>query len=131
MFGFSTSFLGMLAPGMLNMTTVKIRIERGKFNAMKFAFGVSTIVLVQAYVAVFFIKYLKENPDFIQILQEIASVIFVLLSLYFYREFKKEAKMWKEIFRGYDPEQKPTPDHCGDRFPGDTRKLICTPGRSC
>ena len=91
-FGFTTSFLGMLAPGMLNTTTVKIRIERGKTNAMKFASGVSVIVLVQAYTAVFFIKFLKENPDIIQSIQKIALVIFVLLSIYFYREFKKENK---------------------------------------
>lgn len=89
MFGFSTSFLGMLVPGMLNMTTVKIRLERGKLNAVKFALGVSTIVLVQSYVAVFFTAYLKENPDFIQILQKVAVVIFTILSIYFYREFKK------------------------------------------
>ncbi len=87
----------MLAPSMLNITSVKISIERGKINATKFALGVSIIVLVQAYVAVYFTKYLKENPDFIQILQKIALVIFVLLSMYFYREFKKENKNTSEF----------------------------------
>ena len=77
---------------MLNMTSVKIRLERGKFNAVKFALGVSTIVLVQAYAAVFFTNFLKENPDFIQVLQKIAVVIFALLSMHFYREFRKEKK---------------------------------------
>jgi threonine/homoserine/homoserine lactone efflux protein len=87
----------MLAPGMLNMTSVKIRLERGKFNAVKFALGVSTIVLVQAYAAVFFTNFLKENPDFIQVLQKIAIVIFSLLSLHFYREFRKEKKTRTEF----------------------------------
>ena len=96
-FGLTTSFLGMLAPSMLNMTSVKISIERGKINAVKFAFGVSTIVLIQAYTAIYFTKYLKENPDFIQTLQKIALVIFVLLSMYFYREFKKENKNTSEF----------------------------------
>jgi threonine/homoserine/homoserine lactone efflux protein len=92
MFGFSTSFLGMIFPSMLNMTSVKISIERGKFNAIKFAMGVSTIVLLQAYGAVFFTKYLNENPDFIITLQKIAVVIFAFLSIYFYRENRKVNK---------------------------------------
>ena len=96
-FGFTTSFVGMLTPGMLNMTSVKIRLERGKVNAMKFASGVSIIVLVQAYAAVFFIKFLKENPDFIQSIQKIALVVFSLLSIYFYMEFKKDRKTKSEF----------------------------------
>lgn len=80
-------------PSMLNMTTVKITFERGKMNAIKFAFGVSIVVLLQAYAAVFFTKYLKDNPDFILILQKFAFVIFALLSIYFYREFKKVSKI--------------------------------------
>ena len=79
------------------MTTVKIRIERGKLNAIKFALGVSTIVFFQAYVAVFFTKFLKENPDFIITLQKVALVIFAVLSFYFYKEFKKENKNTSEF----------------------------------
>jgi len=98
-FGFSTSFLGMVFPSMLNMTTVKISIERGKLNAIKFALGVSTITLLQAYVAIFFTKFLKENPEFILTLQKIALVIFAMLSFYFYKEFKKENKNTSEFKR--------------------------------
>lgn len=96
-FGFSTSFLGMVFPSMLNMTTVKISIERGKINAIKFALGVSTIVFLQAYAAIFFIKFLKENPLFILTLQKVALVIFAMLSFYFYKEFKKENKTTSEF----------------------------------
>ncbi len=77
---------------MLNMTSVKISIERGKYNAIKYALGVSTIVLLQAYGAVFFTKYLNENPDFILTLQKIAVLIFAALSIYFYRENRKVKK---------------------------------------
>ena len=96
-FGFSTSFLGMVFPSMLNMTTVKISIERGKLNAIKFALGVSTITLLQAYVAIFFTKFSKENPEFIITLQKVALVIFAMLSYYFYKEFKKENKNISEF----------------------------------
>lgn len=77
---------------MLNMTSVKISVERGKYNAIKFALGVSTIVLLQAYGAVLFTKYLNNNPDFIVTLQKIAVVIFAFLSVYFYRENRKVNK---------------------------------------
>ena len=46
--------------------------------------------MAQAYIAVFFTNYLKENPEFIQILQKIALIIFTFLSVHFYREFRKE-----------------------------------------
>ena len=95
--GFSTSFLGMIFPSFLNMTTVKISIERGKIKALKFALGVSTIVFFQAYIAIFFTKFLKENPEFIILLQKVALVIFILLSIYFFKEFKKENKNTSEF----------------------------------
>jgi len=88
--GFVTSFLGSLAPSMLNMTATKISLNKGKNEAIKFAVGVSFIVLIQAYVATLFTRYLRENPDFVNALQKIALVIFAVLSFYFYRKYKKE-----------------------------------------
>ena len=88
--GLFTSFIGSLAPSMLNMTATKISLHDGKNQAVKFAFGVSVIVLIQSYVATLFTRYLRGNPAFVQSLQKIAMVIFVLLSIYFYRQFKKE-----------------------------------------
>ena len=88
--GFITSFLGTLTPSMLNMTTAKISLDKSKFEAIKFAAGVSVIVLAQVYIAVLFTKFLRNNPDFVQWLQKIAVVIFALLSFYFYRQSKKD-----------------------------------------
>lgn len=88
--GFISSFLGTLAPSMLNMTAAKISLQKNKSDAVKFAIGVSMIVLLQAYVAILFTKFLRGNPDFVQSLQKIAMVIFALLSFYFYRQFKKD-----------------------------------------
>ncbi len=87
--GFLASFLGTITPSMLNMTAVKISLNKSKIEAIKFAIGVSVIVLVQAYVAILFTKYLRENPTFVQSLQKIAAIIFTILSFYFYRQFKK------------------------------------------
>lgn len=100
-FGLITSFLGSLAPSMLNMTAAKISLNKGKGNAIKFALGASLVVLVQAYVAIIFTRYLRENPTFVQSLQKIALFIFALLSIYFYREYKKGKIKSQKKEQGY------------------------------
>lgn len=87
--GFITSFLGTLTPSMLNMTTAKISLDKSKNEAVKFATGVSIVVLAQVYIAILFTEFLRSNPAFMQSLQEIAIVIFAVLSFYFYRQSKK------------------------------------------
>lgn len=88
--GFITSFLGTLTPSMLNMTTAKISLHKSKNEAVKFAAGVSIVVLAQVYIAILFTKFLRSNPAFMQSLQEIGIVIFAVLSFYFYRQSKKD-----------------------------------------
>ncbi|WP_456422638.1 LysE family transporter [Lutibacter sp.] len=88
--GFITSFLGTLTPSMLNMTAVKISINKSKSEAVKFAIGVSIVVLFQVYIAILFTKLLRENPYFLKSLQKISIVIFTLLSFYFYHQSKKD-----------------------------------------
>jgi len=88
--GFITSFLGTLTPSMLNMTTAKISLNKSKIEAIKFAIGASIVVLLQAYVAILLTKYLRNNPTFVQSLQGMAMVIFVILSVYFYKLSKKD-----------------------------------------
>lgn len=100
--GLITSFLGSLAPSMLNMTAAKISINKGKNNAINFALGASLIVFAQAYVAVLFTKYLRENPTFVQSLQKIALLIFAFLSYYFYQQFKKDKSPTKEVKQKYE-----------------------------
>lgn len=95
--GFISSFLGTLTPSMLNMTAVKISLQKSKIEAVKFAVGVSVIVLIQAYVAILFTKYLRENPTFVNSLQKMAAVIFIILSFYFYKQSKKEKSPQKEV----------------------------------
>ena len=66
MLGFMTSFLGTLTPSMLNMTAAKISLNKSKTDAIKFAIGVSIVVLLQVYVAILFTKFLRGNPGFVQ-----------------------------------------------------------------
>ncbi len=100
-FGFSTSFLGMVVPSMLNLTSVKINLERGRANAIRFAFGVGTIVLLQAYAAAFLIQHSKENPEILNFIQTMATFIFVMLSIYFFYAYRNDKKRVEEFKEGY------------------------------
>jgi len=90
--GFATSFLGTIPPSMLNMTTAKITLERTKKEGIKFALGVSFVVLIQAYIAVLFAKYINNNENFSYYLKIVGLLIFALLSIYFFRQATKERK---------------------------------------
>lgn len=87
--GFFTSFVGSLTPSMLNMTALKISLERNKKEAFWFSIGVSVVVLLQAYIAVFLMKYILDNPKVIVFIEKIAVVIFIVLSIYFYTKSKE------------------------------------------
>ena len=100
--GIITSFVGSLVPSMLNMTAAKISINNGKNKAVRFALGVSSIVFIQAYVAILFTKYLRGHPNFVQSLQMIALVIFIFLSYYFYKQYKKDSVPSKEVNKRFE-----------------------------
>jgi threonine/homoserine/homoserine lactone efflux protein len=74
---------------MLNMTALKISLEKGNKATNKYAFGVSLIVIPQVIIAVFLTKYIAKNPSVLETLEKVGIVIFIFLSYYFYRESKK------------------------------------------
>jgi threonine/homoserine/homoserine lactone efflux protein len=88
-FGFFFSFVGSITPSMLNMTALKISLEKGKEAANKYALGVSLVVLPQVIIAVFLTKYIAENPSILETLEKFGIGIFIFLSYYFYKESKK------------------------------------------
>lgn len=48
-----------------------------------FSTGVCITVFIQTYLAVIFARFLSTRPDVIEILQKVAFVLFVLISIYF------------------------------------------------
>ena len=90
--GFITSFLGSIFPSMLSMTVVKISIQESQKKAFNFALGVSSIVIFQAYIAVGFSKILLENPFYLQTIQQIGTIIFAGLSIFFFWQASKAKK---------------------------------------
>ncbi len=91
-FGFFFSFAGSITPSMLNMTALKIRIEKGKSAVNRYAFGVSLIVIPQVYIAILLTKYIAQNPKILETLEKVGILIFILLSYYFFIESKKSKK---------------------------------------
>lgn len=92
LFGFIFSFVGSISPSMLNMTALKISLEKSKREVKRYALGVSLIVIPQVYIAVILTKYIAENPKILESLEKAGIIIFILLSYYFYKESKKSKK---------------------------------------
>lgn len=90
--GFITSYLGMITPSMLNITAIKISIEKNKKTAIYFSIGVAFIVLFQAYFALFFLKVIYANPTILETIEIAASVVFSILSVFFFWKAVQEQK---------------------------------------
>lgn len=82
--GFTASFVGVIPPGLLNMSAAKISMKEGRKRALLFSVGVSVTVIVQTYIALVLARYLDKNPDVIDVLQKVALGIFICLTIYFF-----------------------------------------------
>ncbi|ETN93792.1 LysE type translocator [Zhouia amylolytica] len=95
---FSAALMGVVPPGLINMTAAKVSLTKGKANGILFATGASTTVVAQAYVAVLISKYLYNNPFVIDILLKIALVVFGFFAVYFFIVARKnKEKKFKEV----------------------------------
>ena len=86
---FSAAFMATVPPGLLNMNAAKISVEKGKLNGIIFSLGVSSTIIVQAYIAVFISKFLYRNPEVIDVLLKIAIAIFAIFAVYFFLMAKR------------------------------------------
>lgn len=84
----SMNFLGFLAPGMMNMTAVKVSMEHSKKQAFQFVFGTTTIIVLQAAMAISFSKFLLQNNHIIDYLTYVGVIVLFLLSFLFYKQAK-------------------------------------------
>lgn len=81
--GLFFAFVGVIPPGLLNMTAAKISLKEGHVRGVIFSIGVCIVVFVQTYLAAIFARYLSKHPEVIDILRSVALVIFVLITIYF------------------------------------------------
>ncbi len=80
---FLTIFGFTIAPGLLNMSAVKITLLRGKKAGLRFSLGIAFTVATQAILGVVVSKYLSTHPEIVLAMQKVALVLVVLLALYF------------------------------------------------
>lgn len=100
--GFIAALIGVIPPGLLNMTAAKISMKQGRKIALLFSAGVCVTVCVQTFIALIFARYLDRHPEVVDVLQEVALGIFLCLTIYFFfiakdtrREMPKEMQYSK------------------------------------
>lgn len=99
---FSAAFMATVPPGLLNMNAAKVSVEKGKINGIIFSCGVSTMIMLQATIAAYISKFLHRNPEVVDVLLEIAVVVFGFFAVYFFwaaGHTKKKAKKLVKVSR--------------------------------
>lgn len=97
--GFFVALIGVIPPGLLNMTAAKISLKEGPGRGIMFSSGVCLVVFIQTYIAAIFARYLSNRPDVVEILQRVAFIIFVLITIYFLviAKNQKETKIETDV----------------------------------
>lgn len=96
LFGFVVSVVGILPPGLINMTAAKISLQDGKNRAMVFTSGAVLIVFFQTYLALIFARYIDAHQEVVILLREIGFGIFIIVTIYFLWIAKKPKVKIKE-----------------------------------
>lgn len=91
-FGFLSAVVGVIPPGLINMTAAKVGITDGRKRAMMFVLGATIIVFLQTYISVMFAQYINQHEEIVVLFREIGLGIFMALSIYFLF-FAKEPKI--------------------------------------
>lgn len=96
-FGFISAFIGIIPPGLINMTAAKINHKEGKRNALWFVLGAIIIICFQVFFAVLFAKIINRRADLVILLREIGFGIFATLTIYFLWLAKKPKDKTKKL----------------------------------
>jgi threonine/homoserine/homoserine lactone efflux protein len=88
--GFAMAFLSLVPPGMLNMTAVRITIEKNKREGFWFSLGAAMVVIAQAFIAIAFAKYFANNPQVVERLKLGGVFVLFLLSVVFFIKARKK-----------------------------------------
>jgi threonine/homoserine/homoserine lactone efflux protein len=96
--GLFVSIIGIIIPGMLNMTIAKISVKENQQQALNFAFGAVVVVFFQAFLGTYFAKFLDAHPFFSEGLKKIGTFIFIGLTIAFIiMGFKAKSKKQKKV----------------------------------
>ena len=95
--GFVIAVIGILPPGLINMTAAKVSVVDGRNEAISFAIGATVIVLLQTYIAIQFAKFINSRQDIITLLQEIGLILFLAITLFLFLTARNPKKTKQEI----------------------------------
>lgn len=95
--GFAIAVLGILPPGLINMTAAKVSVVDGRNQAISFAIGATVIVFFQTYIAIQFAKFINSRQDIIILLQEIGLFLFIVITVFLFLTARKPKKDKQEI----------------------------------
>lgn len=95
--GLFVALLGVVPPGLLNMTAANISLREGHVRGVMFSVGACVIVFVQTYIAAIFARYISNHLEIIEVLQRVAFVIFILITIYYLFIAKKSPKQSMEL----------------------------------
>lgn len=90
--GLIIALVGVIPPGLLNMTAAKVSLKEGYKRGIAFSIGVSLIVFLQTYLAAMFARYLSNHQEVVEILQRVALIIFILITIYYLLLAKADSK---------------------------------------
>lgn len=91
------ALIGVVPPGLLNMTAAKISLREGHVRGIMFSVGACVIVAIQTYLAAIFARYITNHAEIVEILQRVAFIIFVLITIYFLFLSKKSPKQTVDL----------------------------------
>ena len=77
------SFVGVLPPGIVNMTVANYSVKKSLKKARKFINGAILIVFIQSILGFYFATFLESHPQVMQNLKLVGSLVFILLTLFF------------------------------------------------
>ncbi len=92
---FFAAFVGVIPPGLVNMTVAKTCLERGKRSGILVAFGASVVVLLQALIAIQLARYIFDDRWMYNMILRAGVVVFLLLGIYFFAKARQRSKQKK------------------------------------
>lgn len=82
--GWAMGTVGIILPGIVNMTVVDVSIRKGLREAVRYSAGGAMAMAIQVFIAVAFTSYLIKHPEVVAFLKQISVVIFLGLSAAFF-----------------------------------------------
>lgn len=86
---FFAAFVGVIPPGLVNMTVAKTCLERGKRSGLIVALGASVVVLLQALIAIQLARYIFDDRWMYNMFLRTGVVLFLILGIYFFIKARK------------------------------------------